>query len=477
MFLPIGDENPRERTPYVNYALLAVNVAAFLFFCLPSPSEAVLAQYALVASRPQPHAFVTSMFLHANFMHLVGNMLFLWIFGDNVEDRLGHVGYAAFYLVAGLAAAFLQLATLPVRVPELEAIGLSPRDIPMLGASGAISGVVGAYVVFFPRHRVKMLVFLGFWLRVFLVPAFWWIGIWFAEQLLFSRLGYSGVAYMAHIGGFLTGLAAAGIARAVQSGSRPSAPLPEEIREASRGGTARRPFITVADASDIEWVEEPAERWSVLRLADALHGVSRAAQVTAAITGESPRQVAGRLQASRGLIAKGIPRTAAERVVRELRGIGIAAVPVPIDRSTLPPVPARIEAAAWDAAQLRLRAEGQETAVPWATPFLYLGARVEGTALIDLFSGRRAAFRVADAPDVALAEIDAPSRSEWASDLAGLARAIVARREGAALNEGVRVLANGGSWGWLSFRSFAEYDDYVFWVYNLILSRVPVHRV
>jgi membrane associated rhomboid family serine protease len=459
MLLPIGDENPRERTPYVNYVLLGANIAAFL---LTAFDREVVARYALVASRPEPLTFVTSMFLHANLMHLAGNMVFLWIFGDNVEDRLGHLGYAAFYLAAGLAAAFLQLATLPARVPELESIGLSPRDVPMLGASGAISGVVGAYVVFFPRHQVKLLVFFGFWIQTFLVPAFWWIGFWFAEQLLFSRLGYSGVAYMAHIGGFLAGLGAGGIARAVQSGSRPSAPVPEEIREASRGGPGRGPFITLADAPEIEWVDEPPERWAVLRLADALPGVSRVAKVTAATTGERPAEVADRLQSSRGLIAKGLPRSGAERVVRDLRGLGVPAAAVPIDRSTLPPVPARVEAARWDASVLQLRVRGREVHVPWPTPFLYLGARVEGTPFIDLLLGRREAFRLALADP---------------ADLADLARAIVARREGAALNEGVRVLAHGGSWGWLSFRSHSQYDDYVFWVYNLILSRVPVHRV
>jgi membrane associated rhomboid family serine protease len=208
MFLPIGDENPRERTPYVNYALLALNIGAFLLFCFPEPrEETVLAGYAMKPADLRWPTLFTNMFLHAGFMHLAGNMLFLWIFGDNVEDRLGHVGYAFFYFASGLAADFAHIAT--TAAPQMYT----------LGASGAISGVVGAYAVFFPRHRVKMLIWIFIYVNVIPIPAFWWIGIWFLEQVFFATQGVGNVAYLAHIGGFATGLAAAFAVRFLRDSS------------------------------------------------------------------------------------------------------------------------------------------------------------------------------------------------------------------------------------------------------------------
>jgi membrane associated rhomboid family serine protease len=131
------------------------------------------------------------MFMHANIVHILGNMIFLWIFGDNVEDKLGHVVYAFFYLISGAAAATLHVYT------------TGDPSIPILGASGAVSGVLGAYVVFFPVHKVHMLVFP---FGVLKTPAFMWIGVWFVEQIVFARMNMTGVAWYAHIGGFIAGV-------------------------------------------------------------------------------------------------------------------------------------------------------------------------------------------------------------------------------------------------------------------------------
>jgi membrane associated rhomboid family serine protease len=198
--LPIGDDNSARKTfPFVTYVLIALNV--LFFFIELGGGEDFIVKWAFVPSRflanpvgDFPTLF-TSMFMHAGWLHLGGNMLYLWIFGDNVEDRFGHIQFIIFYLLCGLAATFAQLAV------------SSGSDIPNLGASGAIAGVLGAYILLFPKGKVRVL--LG--QRITQVPALLAIGIWIGLQL-FSGIGSiesagktGGVAYMAHIGGFVAG--------------------------------------------------------------------------------------------------------------------------------------------------------------------------------------------------------------------------------------------------------------------------------
>ncbi|PKN93998.1 MAG: rhomboid family intramembrane serine protease [Chloroflexi bacterium HGW-Chloroflexi-6] len=199
---PIGDDNSTRRTiPVVTYALIALN--ALFFFVELSASDAFIVQWAFVPSRflADPigdfATLFTSMFMHAGWVHLGGNMLYLWIFGDNVEDRFGHALFAIFYLLCGLAATFAQMAF------NLDS------TIPNLGASGAIAGVLGAYILMFPQQKVRVLI--G---RVVTpVSAVIVIGLWIVLQF-FSGIGSiadtadtGGVAYMAHIGGFIAGFA------------------------------------------------------------------------------------------------------------------------------------------------------------------------------------------------------------------------------------------------------------------------------
>ncbi len=198
--LPIGDDNSARRTvPLVTYALIALN--ALFFFLELSGGDAFIMKWAFVPSRflANPGGdFLTlfsSMFMHAGWLHLGGNMLYLWIFGDNVEDRFGHAKFTIFYLVCGLAATFAQLAF---------SMG---SNVPNLGASGAIAGVLGAYILLFPQGRVRVLQGQ----RIIQVPALIAIGLWIVLQL-FSGIGSiadtadtGGVAYMAHIGGFVAG--------------------------------------------------------------------------------------------------------------------------------------------------------------------------------------------------------------------------------------------------------------------------------
>jgi membrane associated rhomboid family serine protease len=197
---PIGDDNSSERTfPVVTYALIALNV--LFFFVELSGGDAFVKQWAFVPSRFLAHpsadfpTLFTSMFMHAGWVHLGGNMLYLWIFGDNVEDRLGHGVFTIFYFLCGLAATFAQL---------MFNVG---SDVPNLGASGAIAGVLGAYIILFPQGRVRVLAGGG----VVQMPALLVIGLWIVLQL-FSGIGSisntantGGVAYMAHVGGFVAG--------------------------------------------------------------------------------------------------------------------------------------------------------------------------------------------------------------------------------------------------------------------------------
>ena len=205
---PIGDDNSDRRTiPVVTYALIAFNVLFFLVEL--GGGDAFIRAWSFVPVRFLAHPtgdFVTifsSMFMHAGWLHLGGNMLYLWIFGDNVEDRFGHLPFLAFYLACGIAATFAQLAFSP------------GSDIPNLGASGAIAGVLGAYLLLFPNHRVTVVAGYG----IMQVSALVVIGLWFVLQL-FSGVGSlgaaadtGGVAFMAHIGGFITGCVLAIILR------------------------------------------------------------------------------------------------------------------------------------------------------------------------------------------------------------------------------------------------------------------------
>ena len=200
---PIGDDDSQRRTlPVVTYALIALNVLFFLVEL--NGGDQFIKEWAFIPARfsaePASNAvtILTSMFMHGGWLHLFGNMLFLWIFGDNVEDRFGHLQFLIFYLLVGFAATFAQFVMAP------------HSSLPNVGASGAIAGVLGAYILMFPQERVNVL--LG--RQIVAMPAIIVLGFWIAIQL-FSGVGaivythekadVGGVAYMAHIGGFFAG--------------------------------------------------------------------------------------------------------------------------------------------------------------------------------------------------------------------------------------------------------------------------------
>jgi membrane associated rhomboid family serine protease len=217
--IPLRDDTPCERTPVVTWVLLALNVAAFGWQLLVGLERSVQLGGAVpfelltltdVGYRdlvPPPFTAFTSMFLHGGFMHIGFNMLFLWIFGNNVEDALGRARFLAFYLASGLAAVAAQTLATAVQASGAPSdVASALLSIPMVGASGAIAGVLAAYMVLFPRARVETLFIIIFIIRVIPLPAGFFIGAWFALQVLAVVFGGSpGVAVFAHIGGFLAG--------------------------------------------------------------------------------------------------------------------------------------------------------------------------------------------------------------------------------------------------------------------------------
>jgi len=201
--IPLRDVIPSRTTPYITITIIVLNAVAWLFEL--SLSERQLTQFLYIYGVVPAHfswaTLVTSMFLHGGWMHVIGNMWYLWIFGDNVEDRLGHAGYIVFYLLCGIIAAFGQIAADP------------NSTLPTIGASGAIAGVMGAYFVLYPKSRVLTLVPLILWWQIFELPAIALLGFWFLMQLFSageiavtaSSHGSGGVAFMAHVAGFVFG--------------------------------------------------------------------------------------------------------------------------------------------------------------------------------------------------------------------------------------------------------------------------------
>ena len=203
MFIPLRDTQPSYSKPFVTMIIIVINVLVFLFqLSLDQYSlNAFIATYGLVPDRFSAINVVTSMFLHGGWMHIIGNMWFLWIFGDNIEDILGHGKFLIFYLLCGIVAALAQVMLNPY------------SRVPMVGASGAIAGVMGSYLLKFPHARIETLAFIFIFLTRFDVPAWLMLILWFGTQL-FSGVGSightmvneGGTAFFAHIGGFVAGM-------------------------------------------------------------------------------------------------------------------------------------------------------------------------------------------------------------------------------------------------------------------------------
>ncbi len=211
--IPLHDDNPTRITPYVTIGLITACVLVFLWqLSLGAAVQRAVYSLGMIpatlfGSKALPDELVvvpawmtlfTSMFMHGGWMHLIGNMLYLWIFGNNVEDAMGHARFIVFYLLCGLAAALMQA------LPNTDSV------VPMIGASGAISGILGAYALMYPHARVLVAIPIGFIITTWRVPAYYVLGFWFLLQLIssaFSGDQQGGVAFAAHIGGFIAGMA------------------------------------------------------------------------------------------------------------------------------------------------------------------------------------------------------------------------------------------------------------------------------
>jgi membrane associated rhomboid family serine protease len=196
--LPVQDGNPPKKFPLVNILLIALNVYIFFKTATRLSFEHIVWQYGFIPAHPHLREVFTSMFLHANLLHLVGNMYFLYVFGDKVEDRLGRIKYLIAYLLSGLGACYLQYSVDP------------HSTLPLIGASGAISGVCALYMVMFPWQKMRLqFFFLIFPIFSIGTRAFFVVGFWFLEQYFMARYSdpsMGGVAFWAHVGGFLTGI-------------------------------------------------------------------------------------------------------------------------------------------------------------------------------------------------------------------------------------------------------------------------------
>ena len=217
--IPLRDDNPAHITPVITISFIVLCTLVYLHQASlpPEPGELFVYRFGAIPATVFGHAalppeihgatplvtLITSMFLHGSWMHLIGNMLYLWIFGDNVEDTMGHVRFITFYVACGILAVFSHAITDP------------SSTVPMVGASGAISGVLGAYLLLFPRAQVLVLIPLGVYTRTMYVPAAVVLGLWFVMQVLSGGMSVGraggGVAFFAHVGGFLAGMGLIGL--------------------------------------------------------------------------------------------------------------------------------------------------------------------------------------------------------------------------------------------------------------------------
>ena len=251
--LPIGGENRPSKTPYVNYALIIVNIVIFFFFLFQGwyALDWAIEEYgvipAFILSGKRLQTLFTSMFVHADILHLLGNMIYLWIFGDNIEDAFGHIKFLLFYLFGGFFASFVHIFStlLSIYIKPIPYV-ISGLMTPAVGASGAISAVLGAYMLIYPNARVRTLIFYFFIITVVSVPAYYYLGFWFIYQLIMGVISLtgisSGVAFWAHIGGFIFGI---GIARAFNIKFKKKASGEERIYRPLVAPWVRSPLVDV----------------------------------------------------------------------------------------------------------------------------------------------------------------------------------------------------------------------------------------
>lgn len=523
IFIPIGDENPRARTPYVNYALIGINIVLFILFFLSEHSRTILERYALWPASVTLFNLISSQFLHAGILHIVGNMLILWIFGDNVEDRLGHLGYLAFYLTAGVIGGLVHVWF----VPE------SMAHIPCVGASGAISGVLGAYVLFYPRNFVRIWYiwwFLFFRTGVVYITAKWAIGIWFIVQFLLGvvfRDDDSGIAFMAHIGGFLCGVVMAWV---LKSASIPASGLSPDgvgLRPQLEGESKTIPQSTASSVVELSEDSEPflaetktsrfrsriaephpdPDSVNVVRATDEIIDTGRIGRIISRHTGESLVDVTMRLRKSRGVIARNVPPEIAEELATSLTAEGLKVLTIPNKEvMSLPELFRAKSAGCSEGGMSFILRDGSRIDANWKHILMVVAARVQSERVVAVFEPemelvdhiefrygvyrRSAGVQKEDKVPLKtdrMTVIDAFLLQPWARirvtqgetnfnlmNVSGLgagfkkyAQAVLKFRKGTLVNSGVKVIIHRGQWGYLNFSKERDFDNYCWWLLQL----------
>ncbi len=257
---PLHDENRSSTRPFVNYLLITLNIVVFFYFFMQGIEVldnaiynlGVIPEYIILGKTLW--TLLTSMFMHADLAHILGNMIYLWVFGDCIEDALGHFEYLIFYLFGGLAASFTNIASIIFTLPSLQPYWrIISLNTPAVGASGAISAILGAYLILYPKARIRTIVFYIF-VQIISVPAYYYLGFWFLYQLMMGMISLtgfsSGVAFWAHIGGFVVGFLVVKAFGAKIKRRQPSAPREKTVTPFYVSPYIRTPFVDILEEED-----------------------------------------------------------------------------------------------------------------------------------------------------------------------------------------------------------------------------------
>lgn len=495
LLLPVADDNPTQRRPVLTQAILAINIAVWALGYFIGGQDEMFRIFGLVPSEFSFIRLITSQFIHAGFFHLAGNMLFFWIFADNVEDRFGRAWFLLMYLASGAAGAIAH---------ALAVSGTETAHLPLGGASGAISGVLAAYLIFYPNQPVRIFYLVFLYPGFFSVRALWVIGVYAGQQVLMIMVtgGHDNVAYWAHLGGFGAGLAFA-LADRMKRG------LPEEILPAGEGwrsrigkqpSTATRIFKRLGPEAfvqppraELPPIEVPfarvAEGWTVLRADDSLADVSAVAALVSRATGEPVADVSRRIRATRGVLARGLAPEVANRLVEALRAAGgpPAFVVDEVSAGPLPAPAAAASAAAGPDGFVFEMADGGTWAVPWSRVAAVYVARLDrrapaaGTSALAGMTERFIETTLVDVvtrdPDgrIRLAQdaerLGASASPSSTPEMRAFCSSILRFRGSIPVNNGVSVAAGRGHWGYLAFPGEGDYEDYAWWLTQLIRAR------
>lgn len=495
MILPIGDVQKPEKTPYVNYALLGINIFVFLFiqpneFTASAGENYFFEEHAFVPARFSLLGILFSMFLHANLLHLGGNMLFLWIAGDNVEDRLGKGGYIFFYLACGFAASMTHF---------LFNIG---SIVPCIGASGAIAGVMGAYFLLCPRNQVKVFYWIWFYIGTFYISARVAVGFWFVEQvIMFLIYRKSGVAIDAHIGGIIFGflvtlalikarIASPYLAVERHTGSfRKASPFAHDHRG--------RPFIQSPGSSPYSrysdqrhlFRNEPEQRedwlsdsyaapaytpsWQQAAPVSGLFTViagrpiggkaQQIAPTVASFTGNTPEQAARNLHADYGVLARRVPGSLAASLQASLMQFDVPVIMMRSEETVDLPPARELSDLAPGSMGVILYFDGGSLGKRREEIFLAVCGKVAGRLILDIYAYQPwTRFRISEG--------SAAFRHPTEENIRNIMTRIL-RAQNIPVNRGVKALVDGGGWEGATYVSHDDFDRYCYWLIQVVNAR------